>query len=189
MDEPDLIRLFADPLHRSGFRYLVAGSMGAMLYGEPRLTMDIDFAVALPEEQLRRLPEIFREPDYYCPDLEVLHQENRREAKAHFNVIHVWSGLKADFYPSQRDPFFAWAWEERQVMEYYQSPIHYAPPEYVIVWKVAYFAEGGGEKHIRDIRRMLEVSGWEIRLPILEEELRRRKLWETYLRMVGEELP
>jgi len=30
--EPDLVALFAGPLHRSGARYLVAGSVGAMVY-------------------------------------------------------------------------------------------------------------------------------------------------------------
>ncbi len=39
MPELDLLELFARPLHRAGARYLVAGSVGAMLYSEPRLTI------------------------------------------------------------------------------------------------------------------------------------------------------
>jgi hypothetical protein len=31
-----------------------------------------------------------------------------------------------------------------------------APPEYVIVRKLEYAARGGGDRHLRDIRRMLE---------------------------------
>ena len=34
-----------------------------------------------------------------------------------------------------------------------------APPEYVIVRKLEYFQEGGSEKHLRDIRGILAVSG------------------------------
>jgi hypothetical protein len=34
-----------------------------------------------------------------------------------------------------------------------------APPEYVIVRKLEYFREGGSEKHLRDIRGILAVSG------------------------------
>jgi len=34
-----------------------------------------------------------------------------------------------------------------------------APPEYVIVRKLEYFREGGSDKHLRDIRGMLNVSG------------------------------
>jgi hypothetical protein len=33
-----------------------------------------------------------------------------------------------------------------------------APPEYVIVRKLEYFAQGGSDKHARDIRFMLAVT-------------------------------
>ena len=61
----------------------------------------------------------------------------------------------------------------------------YAPPEYIIVWKVAYFAEGGGEKHSRDIRRMREISADEIDDAILHAELERRQLLASYHQIVG----
>jgi hypothetical protein len=45
MPEPDLIALFAQPLNQAGIRYLIGGSVAAMLYGEPRVTHDIDLTV------------------------------------------------------------------------------------------------------------------------------------------------
>ncbi len=39
------------------------------------------------------------------------------------------------------------------------EPITVAPPECVIVRKLEYFREGGSEKHLRDIRAILNVSG------------------------------
>lgn len=47
MEEPDLITLFVRPLHEAGIAYLIAGSLGAMLYSEPRFTLDIDLPVLL----------------------------------------------------------------------------------------------------------------------------------------------
>jgi len=38
MPEPELALLFIRPLNRLGIRYLVSGSVAAILYGEPRLT-------------------------------------------------------------------------------------------------------------------------------------------------------
>lgn len=186
MEEPDLIELFVRPLADSGMRYLVAGSLGSMLYSEPRLTLDIDLAVALDTTHLARLPACYPAPDYYCPPHEVLIAENERECRAHFNVIHIPSGYKADFYPSQRDPFFAWAWRNKHDVELRSGIVHYSPPEYIIVWKVAYFAEGGGEKHVRDIRRMIELSSDEIDFAILREELDSRRLWNVFQTIQGE---
>lgn len=185
MPEPDLVEIFAAPLHRSGARYLVAGSVGAMIYSEPRLTIDIDLAVALDGENLAALPSLYPEPDFYCPPPAVLQAENRRECRAHFNVLHVPTGLKADFYPSQHDPLFAWAWEHRKTATHAHGGIHYAPPEYVIVWKTAYHAEGGGDKHVRDIRRMIELSGDMIDRRILSAELHRRDLLEHFRAICG----
>ena len=53
------------------------------------------------------------------------------------------------------------AWAFRNTREYVigENTIKLAPPEYVIVRKLEYFREGGSEKHLRDIRAMLVVSG------------------------------
>ena len=90
--------------------------------------------------------------------------------------FHLDSGLKADFYPSQLDPYYRWARQHQRVVRYDHGGVFFAPPEYVIMWKVAYFAEGGGEKHVRDIRRMLELSGAEIDRAVLGEEISRWNL-------------
>ena len=180
MPEPDLLQIFARPLHDAGIPYLVAGSVGAMLYSEPRLTLDIDLAVSIPNARLPSLTTIFPETVFYVPPIEVLHSENLRECRGHFNVIHMATGLKADFYPSHQDPFFRWGCQHRRVVRYDHGEVFFAPPEYVIVWKTAYFAEGGGEKHVRDIRRMLELSEAEIDRSVLEKELSRRNLISTF---------
>jgi hypothetical protein len=53
----------------------------------------------------------------------------------------------------------------------------------VLVWKTVYFAEGASEKHVRDVRRILEVSGSDVDLAVVERELSRRGLWAVYQRM------
>lgn len=141
---------------------MIAGSLEAMAYSEPRLTIDVDIAVAIPTAELRQLGEIFSEPDFYLPPREVIEAENARACRAHFNAIHIPTGLKADFYPALRDPLFAWAWEHRRGIAHLSQPLNWAPPEYILVWKTIYFAEGGSEKHLRDMRRMLEVFRSEV---------------------------
>jgi len=176
MREPDLIELFVRPLDRAQLQYLISGSVAAMLYGEPRVTLDIDFVVFLRAEEVARLPEVYPESQFYLPPLDVLAAEAARELKGHFNVIHPRSGLKADFYTANQDELHAWAFRNVRQYTVEGRNIRLAPPEYVIVRKLEYFREGGSEKHIRDIHSMLAVSGEHIDRAELERWIRRRGL-------------
>ncbi len=176
MPEPELSLLFVRPLNRLGVRYLVSGSVAAILYGEPRLTHDVDFVVALGLEDIRRLQDAFAPPAFYFPPPEVIAIELAREQRGHFNVIHCDTGFKADFYQSGADELHAWAFRNARRLGYRAEPMLVAPPEYVIVRKLEYFREGGSEKHLRDVRGILAVSGENLDRAALEEWIHRRGL-------------
>ncbi len=55
-----------------------------------------------------------------------------------------------------------------------------APPEYVIVRKLEYFREGGSQKHLRDIRSMLQVSHDQIDQAALGEWVARQGVTEQW---------
>jgi len=158
MPEADLLTLFVEPLDRLAIRYMVSGSVAAMLFGEPRLTHDVDLVAALDADAISRLGSAFRAPDFYVPPVDVMILESRRETRGHFNVIHVASGLKADVYPANRDPLHAWAIARTLRITVGGLTVSVAPPEYVILRKLEYYREGGSEKHLRDIRGMLAAS-------------------------------
>ncbi len=159
MPEPELCLLFVRPLNQLGVRYIVSGSVAAILYGEPRLTHDVDFVVFLRGEDIRRLSEMFPAPEFHVPSPEVIAAEVARVRKGHFNLIHSDTGFKADFYTAGRDELHAWAFRHARRLEYRGEPVVVAPPEYVIVRKLEYYREGRSEKHLRDIRAMVAVSG------------------------------
>jgi hypothetical protein len=168
VETPDLFAAFVRPLHQAGLKYMVSGSLASMQYGEPRLTMDVDLVVHLDEPQITRFAELFPKPHYYTPPAEVIGVEIRRTVRGHFNVIHLTTGLKADFYPSTSHPYWQWAWDHRRSTDVDDQPVYFAPPEYVILWKLQFFREGGGDKHLRDIRGMIAVSAGEIDLALLD---------------------
>jgi hypothetical protein len=174
--EPDLIELFAQPLNRAGIRYLVSGSVAAMLYGEPRVTHDIDFVVFLRVDDAPRLAAIFSSPEFYVPPAGVILQEVARERRGHFSIIHTDSGLKADFYTAGRDDLHVWAFGNARKYSINQNTISLAPPEYVIVRKLEYYREGGSEKHLRDICAMIAVSGELLDHTVLQEWIARFNL-------------
>jgi hypothetical protein len=176
MPDPELCLLFVRPLNHLAVRYIVSGSVAAMLYGEPRLTHDVDFVVLLRDEDIHRLHESFPAPEFYLPTPDIIALEVAREQRGHFNVIHMDTGFKADFYTSGRDELHAWAFRHARRLEYQGEPVSVAPAEYVIVRKLEYYREGRSEKHLRDIRAMIAVSGAQLDRPELEAWISRRGL-------------
>ena len=59
-----------------------------------------------------------------------------------------------------------------------------APPEYVIVRKLEYYREGGSDKHLRDTRGMLHVSGAQIDHAALDEWFEKRGVREQWQKVV-----
>lgn len=185
MPEPDLIELFAQPLNQAGIRYLVSGSVAAMLYGEPRLTHDIDFVVFLRSEDAPRLSTIFPPPQFHVPPAAVIVEEMARERRGHFNIIHADSGLKADFYTAGHDELHAWAFRNARSYAIGNNSIRLAPPEYVILRKLEYHREGGSEKHLRDICAMLAVSGDLLDRTALQDWIQKLNLKAEWQQVAG----
>ena len=179
-DEPYTV--FVRPLNERGFQYMVTGSIASILYGEPRTTHDIDIVLVLPESRIREIAEIFPADQFYCPPREVLRIESARAADGHFNLIHQESGFKADVYLSGNERLHLWALENVRPVELDDGIIvPLAPPEYVIVRKLSYYRMGGSQKHVRDIRAMLQLAADQIDRTVLTEKIEAEglsELWE-----------
>lgn len=176
----DLFLLFTAPLDGLGLRYLVTGSVASILYGEPRMTHDIDIVLELDARAARRLVEAFPEKQFYCPPVEVIAIEANRRQRGHFNLIHHQTGYKADVYLKGELPLHEWALEQRRSIDLPAGRLWVASPEYVILGKLQYFRDGGSDKHLRDIRGMLAVSGTEIDRDAIESWVERLRLDEEW---------
>lgn len=159
MPSPEPFLLFTRTLNKLGIRYMVSGSIAAIYYGEPRMTNDVDIVVILRREDVALLTSAFSLEEFYCPPPEVIESERRREQRGHFNLIHHETGFKADIYPSGREPLHGWGFARAVEASIEGEKVSFAPPEYVMVRKLQYFREGGSQKHLRDISRMLVGLG------------------------------
>ncbi|HEY0991437.1 MAG TPA: hypothetical protein VGD80_30495 [Kofleriaceae bacterium] len=181
MPEANPFEPFITRLERLGFPYFVTGSTAGILYGEPRLTHDVDIVVALAPRDIHAFVEAFPLEDFYCPPEDVLAIEVRRGQRGHCNVIHHASGFKADIYIAF-DELHRWALAHRRTVTLDGMRLSIAPVEYVILRKLQYFREGHSEKHLRDIRGMLEISSAQIDRSFLEQWISRLGLtaeWST----------
>lgn len=176
MPETELFLMFVRPFNQADIRYVIAGSVAAIFYGEARLTNDVDFVAFLNGNDVKRLPELFPSPVFYVPPLETMDFEVARERRGHFNIIHTATSFKADIYPVGRDELNAWSFKNKRSIQFRDETLILAPPESVIVSKLEYYREGGSEKHLRDIRSMLAISGDKIDRSALNEWISRRGL-------------
>jgi hypothetical protein len=189
MLQPDLLSIFIQPLEKSGIDYFITGSIASTLFGEPRLTHDIDLVISLNIPEIPKFIALFNEADFYCPPEEVIHIELSRKRFAHFNLIHHDTGYKADIYPFTGDPLHSWGFQHRQRLDFDDNlKMWVAPPEYVIIRKLQYFRDGGSDKHLSDISKMLQSELLEIDYETLRDFIRMYSLsaeFEKAKRLAG----
>ena len=159
MQAIDKVLLLIEPLNRLDIPYMVTGSVASIVYGEPRLTQDVDLVLHLRSEEVKPLLEAYGEEEFYLPPEENLRQEVARKERGYFNVVHHASGFRADVYLLDNSPLQVWAMARKGRLELGDAGFLWvAPVEYVIVQKLVYFKEGGSDKHLRDIRGIWRLS-------------------------------
>lgn len=184
MPAPEPFLIFTRTLKCLGIPYMISGSVAAIFYGEPRMTNDVDIIVLLKEADLPRLTAAFPLEEFYCPPEEVMKVEISRPHRGHFNIIHHETGFKADIYPCS-DNLHRWGLAQSQTVDFDGEPITLAPPEYVIIRKLQFYREGGSQKHLRDVHRMIASLGeaWETAiLQQLIESYELKPQWHQALR-------
>jgi hypothetical protein len=142
----DLYARLLEPLRQAGIPYMVTGGLAAIIYGEPRLTNDVDIVVRLDPADAERLAAGFPQPHWYVPPIETIRDEAARPAHGHFNLLELATSLRADVYCLGDDPLGAWAMSHRRAVELSGTTIWLAPIEYVILQKLRYFRESGSDR-------------------------------------------
>ncbi len=123
MHELNLYRLFTDRLNDKKIPYAITGSVAAIIYGEPRMTHDIDIVLEVNAGRVEDLIKAFPANEFYCPPVEVLKIEILKASRGHCNIIHNETGFKADIYFTGRDPFQRWAIEGSKNFDFENSQI------------------------------------------------------------------
>ncbi len=155
MQELNLYRLFTDRLNDKKIHYAITGSVAAIIYGEPRMTHDIDLVIQVDSSKVEDLVNAFPDNEFYCPPVEVIKIEILKTSRGHCNIIHRETGFKADVYFTGKDAFQLWAIEGSKNFDLENTQITVAPVEYVIIKKLEFYREGLSQKHIEDIKAII----------------------------------
>ena len=179
--------LVAHAFETLGVPYLIGGSLASTLHGEPRATLDVDFAAHLEQAHVEELVALL-EPDFF------IDAESVREAatsQGHFNAIHRRAILKVDVHVRPRSGHFA---EEirraRSIQLSTAGSARVATPEDTLLRKLWWYRLGGevSDRQWRDTLGILKVRGMNLDLGYLRRwapELAVADLLERALREAG----
>lgn len=177
MELKELIKNVAKALNKKGIEYMIIGGQAVLIYGEPRLTRDIDITLGINVDRYKEIEEIIRElnlkiiPENYLDFL---------KKTMVLPVIDEESGIRVDF-------IFSFSEYERQALKRINkikiddTEVCYASVEDLIIHKII----SGRERDIEDIKTVLlknkNVDGKYILKWLLEfEKVLNEKLVERF---------
>jgi hypothetical protein len=164
--------------------YMLTGSFASSLYGEPRLSHDIDLVVSLSERSIPHLLQSFPPPEYLLDDVSI------REAlagRSMFDLIHTTEGDKVDFWLLTDEPFDIIRFKRRKKVSALGLHLYVSTPEDTILAKLRWAVlSGGSEKQFLDALGVYEVQGESLDMPYLKEWVERLDLGKYWDRLVQE---
>jgi hypothetical protein len=171
--------------------YMVVGGFAAILYGEPRLTLDVDIVVDMKPEHIELLVAAFPFPDYYVSEEGIRDSLQRCYP---FNIIQPATGAKLDMVPLPRDPFTRSAFQRRQRLEYDESgrSAVFITSEDMIVAKLLAYRETSSDKHLRDARGVLVTQWGDLNLEAIRLRAQESGVFEQFeelLELARREMP
>jgi hypothetical protein len=181
MTQAEFFAYVVDVLEELKVDYMITGSVASMAYGEPRLTLDMDIVIDLPPNLAEKLYSKFPSPDYYTDLESILSAINET---GHFNIIHITSGSKVDFYQLKVDRFNQEAFTRKHRESFDEVRLaSFSSPEDIIINKLLFYKEGKSEKHLRDIKGILQVSGDKLDISYLDEKTKELGLYEYWQKL------
>ncbi len=175
----DVLEVFIEVLKRveqAQIPYMVVGSVASAIYGEPRLTHDLDLVIDIQPNRATDLYKLFANSEFYCPPIDIIRCETKQRGQ--FNLIHQPSGYKIDIVIRKATDHGVEEFNRRKKVELWQDAAAFvASPEDVIIKKLQFYKEGSSEKHLRDIAGMMRnikidreyVDRWVSKLSLREE--------------------
>jgi Nucleotidyltransferase of unknown function (DUF6036) len=136
---------------------MLSGSVAMGLYIIPRATLDFDFIIHLPPQNISSFIEKFQD-GYYCDKDAV--EEAVKDKKNHsmFNIIDHASGFKADFIILKDNEFRQEEFNRKIQIDYDGEKIYVVSPEDLLISKLLWIQEIQSAKQMEDIENIAEIK-------------------------------
>jgi hypothetical protein len=151
-DELDVLRIIGERLDSSAVAYMLTGSFALGYYSQPRMTRDLDFVVALPEQDVPRFVRVFS-ADFYVDEDAVRAAVSSQRM---FNLMHLSSAIKVDLIVRKDTQYRQLEFERRKAVEVAGVRTWITSREDLILSKLVWSRDTGSELQMRDVRALLK---------------------------------
>ncbi len=148
----------ARALEATGVGYFLGGSMASSLYGQPRLTNDLDFVVLLRPNEVEPLKRALG-PDF---DVDEVALEDAARRKGSWNIFHAPTVTRVDLFVVRDDDYDAEEFlRRRRVTVAPGQSLMVKSAEDTVLRKLLWFRAGGeaNSQQLRDVVEVLRVQG------------------------------
>jgi len=152
----NLLVTLAKALEQAGIPYMIIGGQAVLIYGEPRLTRDVDITLGITPDELERLLRVVEQLH-----LRVLVDDPHTFAQQTWVLptLDEASGLRVDY-------IFSWTPYEQEALARARPvliegyPVRFAAPEDVVIHKIL----AGRPRDLEDVRTILRKQPLDIAL-------------------------
>lgn len=170
MEILDILQRVISKLEVLGIPYMISGSAASSFYAFVRTTQDGDLVVALALDQVEKFATAFA-PEFYLDRVSI---RRAIQMGGSFNLIHLQSSLKVDFFPLRNRAFSRQEFSRRQarlLLKEAVKPAYVATAEDTILSKLEWFRAGGevSENQWRDVVGLFKVQADRLDLAYLKQ--------------------
>jgi len=181
-DQTEILKLISSFLEKYKVHYMITGAWSTIFYGRPRASHDIDFIVELHKKDLARILEVFKKlPVDFSIQLETI--EEAIDKQRMFNVLHLPSALKLDFWILTRDQFDRVRFKRRKKVKILGQFMQMSSAEDTIIQKLRWYEMGKIEKHIVDAAFVYQIQKKNLDKKYLDFWIRKLKLGKYFKKL------
>jgi hypothetical protein len=159
LDQVEVLLKVVAVLERLNIPYLVGGSYASSVHGVVRATNDIDLLAAIKPEQAKEFADSLQD-EFYADEQAIMRAVRARQ---HFNIIHLDSMFKIDFFIAKPIAFHEKQMERRRlepVGRDARQSVYVTTPEDTILAKLVWYRKGNeiSDQQWRDILGVIRVQ-------------------------------
>lgn len=156
--QEQLLKEITTLLQKAHISYMVTGSVSVIFYGRPRASHDIDFVIEAQKEDIDKITNTFVSlpQNIFIVDTSAI-----ADAVVHkrmFNILHLPTMLKLDFWLLQDNAFDRQRFKRRRNLQVFGQQMTFASPEDTILKKLLWYRESKIEKHLIDAAFVYQIQ-------------------------------